>query len=793
MALSVHDLCTICTLSVHYRYKHVPSVTCLYHVLLAISLSYHDNIPPMAEICQLLQESYRYLASGDVAKAKKACISAAKLSKSADLQVAKFTVAHFDSISKDGSAVLSQQEKIQWLLSQIQGSFWPPVFSLGPSVSSLDLPPSEVPTDCVDVPEFNGFSVSFQQMLVSLEISLDGLAEVYQDLLPNCSFVLSVLAIIDLGLQNVLVDAIRVFPSIGAAKVKLYINGCFREVTVSTVLPMVDAPHSHRSLIMRSHSNNTLLWPALIEKAFLAAVGQSYRFSGSNMAEDMHTLLAWPPEVRKTSKMSLDLFATLWNLRQNHAVSLGLGTGPMSPALASLLGVVPEHDYVVCGYDGQTLKLQNPWCSRDSSEPHSHRFLNVDLAMFAQFTYVYVNWNPAKFSSKSTTPIICPAVPPAHPFLLLDCPQFEVFNNSESSHELLVAVEHNAPKWKDHQKSSVPLVSVYESRTRDKVVHSLQYPIIIQGRCSHKTTFFARIHLLPECSYKLVVTDGGVREVLTLKTYSNIDTLHIGKPALSLPRICPAIEDSWAYGYNGGSWIHELYVDNPQWDMVVGNDVENVLLLLTCPENANISIHIFNWDQSLVGKKLRNFDKAALVHCEDYTRSFHEALFSPEGRGVYRVVVSCYDAAYKGSFRLLAMHNGIQENSVLLEKTPQTYNLYEQSLAFDWNMSNRHKYAIFTKRPKTNVTFHFRQGNLRSQETSGYRPAVRASVFDGISKLPVVVNEKWNDSVYGVFVDCTLPIADHQYILLVERFDTGSGLCRVNAWSSDKLDVEEVG
>lgn len=729
------------------------------------------------EICSALQESFRSLALGDKPRARKYCLQAAKLNGNlknalpAALQLAKFTVEQFEI------GELPIAKKLQWLLSHVRLSFWPPIIQFSQSLSSLDIPPLQPPPTSLDTPDLGSeFTISPELRDISAS-STNGLVDLYQDLLPNCSFVLSILAIIDLGLQDLLVGAVRVFPDQQAAKVKLHLNGCAREVSVSTVLPFISKPHQNRSLIIRSHSNPDLLWPALIEKAYLMAVGQSYRFSGSNMAQDMYTLLAWPPEVRQTSKMSLDAFGELWELRKEKKVSLGLGTGQASASLARKLGVVPEHDYLVCGYDGLFLQLKNPWSNEDSD-----RFLDVDAAMFAQFTYVYINWNPAKFPHSTSTPVIY-APPQTSPLVLIENPQFEL--KSETSQEIRICIEQNISK-----DDSPCFVSVYELSGPDLVVHSMQYPRVFHGKVSPKNTLLATVQLEAGKFYNVVITGSPKRELLSLKTYSDAEVL-VKKPKNVCPHVLPPVHDQWNFGYNGGSWIEELYIDNPQWDMVVGNSVKNINLVVTCPEDPGISFHVFNWEKQNMGQKIRNFEKSVLVHCENYTKFLHDLSMHQVNPGVYRIVVSCYDSSFKGDFQLLCMHDG-EKDSVSLEKVPHTMGLYCAKVNFDWNLSNRRKYALWARKPQTKVTFHIRQGEPRSQDVSGYRPAVRASLFDGVSKNPVVVNEKWNDCVYGVFVDCVIPEKDHQYILLVERFDTGSGLCRLDAWSSQKLDLEDI-
>lgn len=73
---------------------------------------------------------------------------------------------------------------------------------------------------------------------------------------------------------------------------RLHFNGCFRKVVIDDRLP---ASNTSRSLHVIDRNNPQLLWPALVEKAYLKVRG-GYDFPGSNSGTDLWVLTGWIPE-----------------------------------------------------------------------------------------------------------------------------------------------------------------------------------------------------------------------------------------------------------------------------------------------------------------------------------------------------------------------------------------------------------------------------------------------------------------------------------------------------------------
>jgi calpain-7 len=70
-------------------------------------------------------------------------------------------------------------------------------------------------------------------------------------------------------------------------------NGCFRAVEIDDRLPV---SKSKRMLHIVDRNNPQLLWPALLEKAYLKVRG-GYDFPGSNSNTDLWIIAGWIPEI----------------------------------------------------------------------------------------------------------------------------------------------------------------------------------------------------------------------------------------------------------------------------------------------------------------------------------------------------------------------------------------------------------------------------------------------------------------------------------------------------------------
>ena len=170
---------------------------------------------------------------------------------------------------------------------------------------------------------------------------------------------------------------------------KMFFNGCSRKVVVDDRLP---ASKTSRSLHVIDRNNPGLLWPALIEKAYLKIRG-GYDFPGSNSGTDLWILTGWIPEqifLQRYSilvsvvpnaftflKLIIDssqfsdeilqeaLWRRIFNAFKYGDVLITMGTGKLTQCEEEGMGLAGEHDYAVVDmeeHEGQQLFLvKNPW------------------------------------------------------------------------------------------------------------------------------------------------------------------------------------------------------------------------------------------------------------------------------------------------------------------------------------------------------------------------------------------------------------------------------------------------
>ncbi|KAI9684028.1 MAG: cysteine protease [Bathelium mastoideum] len=240
----------------------------------------------------------------------------------------------------------------------------------------------------------------------------------------------------------------QISPS-GKYVVKLNFNGCYRSVEIDDRLPVSATP---RTMHVVDRHNPALLWPALIEKAYLKVWG-GYDFPGSNSGTDLWILTGWIPQQIFLHDNESPL-STLWKRMYkgfiNGDVLITMGTGQMSDQVEHEIGLAGQHDYAVLDLqekDNQCLLLlKNPWyegtCWKGTiSEPPkpdgspvsglvdglvvgSNDSLSVDpkpetpsslttnsalqpgtfwidlQSVMQHFESIYLNWNPGLFSHR---------------------------------------------------------------------------------------------------------------------------------------------------------------------------------------------------------------------------------------------------------------------------------------------------------------------------------------------------------------------------------------------------------
>ncbi|KAH9862133.1 hypothetical protein IAQ61_010336 [Plenodomus lingam] len=274
--------------------------------------------------------------------------------------------------------------------------------------------------------------------------------DLVQDAASDCSVVASLCASVarsERGHDQMLSNKIYPFDkqlgkpvpsSNGKYIVRLNFNGCWRKVVIDDRLPV---SNTHRLLHVIDRRNPALLWPALLEKAYLKIRG-GYDFPGSNSCSDLWTLTGWIPEqvfLQETDTVPDQLWSRIYNAFLYGDVLVTAGTGKMSSRQERELGLEGQHSYVVLDMretdHDRLLLIKNPWVegkgwrgprpsaavAMDSSissasgetqnsieayhrnsvptadQPHPTTFWIGLEQVIQHFESLYLNWNPGLF------------------------------------------------------------------------------------------------------------------------------------------------------------------------------------------------------------------------------------------------------------------------------------------------------------------------------------------------------------------------------------------------------------
>lgn len=291
-------------------------------------------------------------------------------------------------------------------------------------------------------------------------------SDLVQDAATDCSVVASLIAgtaRVERGNEKLLVNYLWPYnrsveaPMIsenGKYVFRLNFNGCWRKVVIDDRLPV---SKTSRMLHVLDRQNPSLLWPALLEKAYLKVRG-GYDFPGSSSCTDLWTLCGWIPEqiyLPEADIMPEELWSRLFNAFGFGDILMTVGTGSMSRRAEKELGLESQHDYAVLDMivenDEKKLLLKNPWAegtgwrsarrespaieidplepstiSEKQKTPPGTFWINLEH-VFQNFENIYVNWNPALFRYRQDIHFSWDLASSRHvPGCFVDNPQFSL-------------------------------------------------------------------------------------------------------------------------------------------------------------------------------------------------------------------------------------------------------------------------------------------------------------------------------------------------------------------------------
>ena len=498
----------------------------------------------------------------------------------------------------------------------------------------------------------------------------------------------------------------------GKYVVRLNFNGCYRRVVIDDRLP---TSTTSRIIHVVDRHNPSLLWPALIEKAYLKVRG-GYDFPGSNSGTDIWILSGWIPEQVFLQSDELEperLWQRVWNAFQYGDVLVTMGTGKMSCKTERELGLAGEHDYAVLDLkemDGQRLFLvKNPWCEGPSwrgktngsggdghdaeiealltdindGEPvqNSRDLLNKDDQLspgtfwmdienvIQHFESIYLNWNPGLFAHRQdvhfawdlTPPEAGPSRPRGVSASLSRHPQYTVVSEQTGIIWILLC---------RHFQNAVP------SDATDDEIQQDRYGIELSGHMS--------LNAFRSKGRRVVLPDKAVERgwyVDSPQTLLKLDCT-AGEPVTLVPaeQELPAIRQTFTvsafsnspitlgeartrYAYSqeyAGSWTKETaggnahsptYSINPQFSITIARRTNLSILLETTTSTLNVHFKLVH---SNGGKRIHSVrNKDIVFDSKDYRRGCCSAEHIGLLAGSYTIICSTFEAAEYGDFTLL--------------------------------------------------------------------------------------------------------------------------------------------
>jgi hypothetical protein len=697
-----------------------------------------------------LERSHYEYSLGHQGPAKKLCLNAIsslnsilRSSQKGDdtdviTRISQNALQFYESVKSNDK--LSIDERITWISSSLNGSFFPPMIYEETSLQTS-----------TELNDLLKLSTSQEELLEKwIEIdhqdwSTDGLDDIYQDFLQDCSFVV---ALISLSRNNKQFLLDKITPHSNNSKrfgVVLHFNGCKRLVETGNSLPLLKS----RSLFIRSKSNDQLYWPALLEKSYLKVLGNGYDSIGSNASIDTYFISGWIPEFVSSSIERPDfhsLWDDLYDKFQNNKLVLAIGTGDSAGT-----GYHKNHDYAIVDLisESKSIVVKNPW----NTEVTTVNFHEI----FDSFKTLYINWNMSEYYHESKNLIWNLKFPETQFSSFINFPQFGVKNESARESEFFVLLERHV----GFSPSDIRLM-VYETSHGEKVFTRAKPLVRSLGNNSgfHLTKF--TLQGLRSATL-VVVNDSNTPQNHTLHVYSDSPDFKFFKSGLELPFL-KQIVDKWGVDSCGGNWSHQTYIKNPQYEIMVPD----------YPGDVVVKIGLFTKNDVLVNFQLfwnseRNkpYDqtKASLVNEKYKTGTVIHQLRLKSNQS-YKLILSTYDTDILEDFRLI-INSEIADLTV--NKLSTNLGLYLKPFKFNWNNKNRFKLNFKVPRQSTiNVHLWTNQNSV-----SVYRPKIRASLFYQGGEV-IEVNPEFSDNLYGIWLESISIKPETMVILLIERFEAGN-------------------
>ncbi|KAK0385707.1 hypothetical protein NLU13_6884 [Sarocladium strictum] len=502
--------------------------------------------------------------------------------------------------------------------------------------------------------------------------------DLVQDVTTDCSVVASLSAALNIltGKRSVLSSVIYPFdyrnglPELsqsGKYVLRMHFNGCARRVTIDDRLP---ASRTDRTLFVVDRQNPMLIWPALVEKAYLKVRG-GYDFPGSNSGTDLWVITGWIPE---------QMWTRIKGAHENDDVVITLGTGRISPEEEEATGLIGEHDYAVMSLDDASgsrwLTLKNPWCNgppwagsstlnmpvnptgprTNTTFPGLQRMTMEEVVQ--NFESLYLNWNPELFPHRQNHHFAWDL--PRGPFAasLIRNPQYCVTSSAGgpiwvlvSRHfvdsDLEIARRKPDSPTTDHRQLGFMSLLIFDNKGKRVQLGDGE---LYRSPYIDSPQTLARLDAAPGTAYTVVVD----QHELPLPSYTFTLSLFSHEP-LQVEQANESMayqiekSGSWRRRTAGGSVASSTYHVNPQYKLDIPRETPLTILLATSAQDIPVHLDLV-WAN---GERVHHIQVRDLVGTSgDYRRGCALATVPSVDQGSYTLVCSTFEAGQIADFCL---------------------------------------------------------------------------------------------------------------------------------------------
>ncbi|OWB70865.1 peptidase activity protein [[Candida] boidinii] len=735
---------------------------------------------------------------------------------------------HYDQ-SRKGESIFDLNQTLLHINSTVNGNWFPPYNEK----TGVFLNQSEYYNDD------EGYNVELEPVNDLSFEGNDGIHDLFQESVSNCSFVASMISIISLD-PYLLKDSIKIMTcdeNVSKIGVTLFFNGCNRVILLNNQLP------KNKKLTVKSTSNPDLLWPSFIEKAFLKVNGATYQdFPGSNFGMDCQILINWIPDYVPSNEITSSKLKELYGYFKDKKIILGLGTGKLSPKDCIKYNLVPNHDYSVLDIEentdtllGYELKVKNPWLN------NGERIFKI--SEFELFQVLYVSWNPKIFKTKTQKNFIIPKnqskiqnrgvskcqqysfTNPLNEPITVWCLLEEFLkpnhllktttttSSSSSSSSSPAAIANGSFNddidANNKSKNKLEILWYYTDHKLEKAFNSDYYQLYKKKVSDGSRFILSKLEIAPKSNVLAVIKSKNSNPITNSLTYfHNLDCDLQVEKAKPRYQFFKEVSDEWNLNNSGGNWTYSSFIKNPQFLLTVFNeDIEDnftslpVGIQLSLNTNEHVKANLLAFEQeTLKFSFITQFNPKSLVpgislKFEDGQIFHPNAVVSTNKR--YIIVASTYNPKVLSPFEISVN----SPNNFTIYKISTSLGLYQKSLTLQWANSNSKCVRMEIPRRST-LAINVIPQNSESQK-DGYRPSIRASLYrleredydmsltNGLNSItPIVINEKFDNCISGIFVGGNdFEVNSGVYFLQVDRFEIGTGEFSVEVGSTYPITV----